>query len=141
MIPLYTQCLIILHCYLIGLFLGITYDSISIILKNKKIIVRYLIEIIYWFLITFITIRYIINNINYAIRLYTIIFFIIGIISYYYLLAKPHRIRLYFLIYLIKNKINPILKNTLLPTSLFVFIKNLLKKIKKKILIKKKRKA
>ena len=87
MIPLSNQLLIIIHCLLIGLFLGISYDSISIVLNNKlkkkNIIICYIIELVYWFLIVYLVSKYIIKNINYQIRIYTIVFFIFGIILYY----------------------------------------------------------
>lgn len=132
MISLYEQVLIIIHCFIIGLFLGITYDSLNVInnvICNKKsfksLIIKYIIELCYWFLIVFITIKYIIKNINYQIRVYTVLFFIIGVIIYYQFLAKKHRIRLYFIVYLLKNKINPFLKKVLLPSELFCFFKNI----------------
>lgn len=129
---LYEQLLIIIHCFLIGLFLGITYDSLTIILKNKKLIIRYIIELCYWFLIIFITTKYIINNINYQIRLYSIIFFIVGIIIYYIFLSKKHRIRLYIGLFYLKYKIFPFLKKTLLPIDLIKYIKNFIIRILKK---------
>lgn len=136
MISLLEQLLIIIHCFLIGLFLGITYDSLTIIIGKKKLIIKYIIELCYWFLIIFIVTKYIINNINYSIRIYSIIFFIIGIIVYYLTIAKKHRLRLYFFVYFLRNTLNPFLKKTLLPTELLLFfkikIKNFLDKRKTK---------
>lgn len=130
MIPLFNQLLIIIHCFIIGLFLGVTYDSLSIILKKKNIIIRYLIELGYWFLIVYLITKYIINNINYNIRIYTIVFFIIGILLYYFFLAKKHRNTLYYIIIFCKVKLIPFIKKTLLPIELILFLKPKLKKLK-----------
>lgn len=127
MISLFEQFLIIIHCFLIGLFLGITYDSLTIITGNKKILIKYIIELGYWFLIIFIVIKYIIQNVNYSIRIYSIIFFILGTLVYYLTLAKKHRIRIYIFLYFYKNKLNPFLKKILLPTELLLYIKSKLK--------------
>lgn len=133
MIPLLNQLLIIIHCILIGLFLGVSYDSLSIILNNKlkkkNLVLRYFIELSYWFLIVIISSKYIIKNINYQLRVYTAIFFIIGVLIYYYFLAKKHRKTLNFIILFWNLKIAPFLKNVLLPIEVIKFLKVKFKKI------------
>lgn len=131
MTSLYEQILLIFHYLLIGFFFGISYDSLDIVLEKKRLLVKYLIEAIFWIIIISIITIYIIKNVNGYIRLYSILFFILGVVLYYLLLAKKHQTRMRILCYFWKKKITPIIVLIIYPKEVVHLIKKIFKRKQK----------
>lgn len=90
--------LIILYI-LLGMFIAITFDTFICIIRNDKtktkLIISYILELIYWVLIIYISSLYIIKNTSLYISLYGIFFFVLGTFIYYSFLHKSFSTTLY----------------------------------------------
>ncbi len=90
MINALEQLKIIFLYILLGLFVSTTFDSFSFLVKGIKLIFKYILELIYWILVTYISVSFIIKNTAHYITLYSILFFIIGVFIYYCLISKHY---------------------------------------------------
>lgn len=127
---LYEQLLIIFYYLLLGTFCAITYDTLKIIIKKIPLFFRYLIEFLYWLLLIYMITIFIIKNIYGYVRIYTILFFVIGITLYYLFLAKKYIIQLNKIIIVFKNKILPIIIFISFPKEIIILIKKCIRRIK-----------
>lgn len=131
MITVYEQIEIIIYYLLLGMFIGITFDIIKIITKNKKLYLKYIVEFIYWISLIYISSLYIIKNTSHYITLYVIFIFVFGIYLYYILLSTANRKNINMLIPILK-KILKSTVNIVLPIELYKYIYKYITKQKKK---------
>lgn len=131
MISATEQIRIIILYILFGIFIGITFDSLKMLTFNNKTkrmqIISYIIEVIYWVVISYICALFIIKNTSIYITVYSILFFVIGIFIYYSLLQKSYNKNFTYIKKYCKNIISKIIP-LLLPLELFNYF---LKKRKK----------
>lgn len=90
MITALEQVKIIILYALLGLFVSSTFDTFCFLVKGLKLIIRYILELLYWCLIIYISSIFIIRNTSHYITLYSILFFIIGVFLYYCLISKHY---------------------------------------------------
>lgn len=90
MITALEQLKIIFLYILLGLFVSSTFDSFSFLVQSFKQIFKYILELIYWLLVTYISVSFIIKNTAHYVTLYSILFFIIGVFIYYCLISKHY---------------------------------------------------
>ena len=131
MISYIEQIKLIIYFIIFGSFLGVTLDTIKYIIKNENIIVRYVLEFIYWVIILLIAYLYIVRVQNGFINIYTIIFYILGFTSYYLILSSSHHNIIDKGIYIYNRYIKKIIKELFYSREIFSFIKGIFKKIKK----------
>ncbi len=131
MISYLEQIKLIIYFLIFGAFLGVTLDTIKYIIKNENIIVRYVLEILYWGIILIIAYLYIVKVQEGFINIYTIIFYIGGFILYYLLISQSHHNVIDKGIYIYNKYIKKILIDLLYPKELMHILMRLFKKIKK----------
>ena len=130
MIPVSEQIKIIIYYLLFGMFIGVTFDTIKLLTKNRKLYLKYILETIYWISLIYIASLYIIKNTSHYITLYVVIIFILGIYLYYLLLSKSNKNNIYEVLPYI-SKFLKIMYRYLLPIELFIYIKNKINKLTK----------
>lgn len=130
MIPVSEQIKIIIYYLLFGMFIGVTFDTLKLLTKNRKLYLKYILETIYWISLIYIASLFIIKNTSHYITLYVVIIFILGIYLYYLLLSKSNKNNIYEVLPYI-SKFLKIMYIYLLPIELFIYIKNKINKLTK----------
>ena len=134
MISATEQIKIIILYIIFGTFIGITFDSLKILTFNNRTkrmqIISYIIEVIYWIVITYICALFIIKNTSIYITVYSILFFVIGIFIYYSILQKSYNKNFTHIKKYCKDIITKIIP-LLLPLELFNYFIIKFKKRKK----------
>ena len=130
MIPVSEQIKIIIYYLLFGMFIGVTFDTLKLLTKKRKLYLKYILETIYWLSLIYIASLYIIKNTSHYITLYVVIIFILGIYLYYLLLSKSNKNNIYEVLPYI-SKFLKIMYRYLLPIELFIYIKNKINKLTK----------
>ena len=130
MIPVSEQIKIIIYYLLFGMFIGVTFDTLKLLTKNRKLYLKYILETIYWISLIYIASLYIIKNTSHYITLYVVIIFILGIYLYYLLLSKSNKNNIYEVLPYI-SKFLKTMYRYLLPIELFIYIKNIINKLTK----------
>ena len=128
MIPYTEQIRLICYFVIFGLFVGATFDTLKYAIQNYVLLIRYVLEIIYWGIILIITYYYIINVQKGFINFYTVIFYVLGFISYYLILSQTHQERLEIMKNIYKKYLKDLIIEILIPIELF---KVVIKKFKK----------
>lgn len=134
MITIYEQARIIILYIIFGIFSSIIYDTFSLLTIKVKKIIKYIIEIALWLVVTYISTMFIIKNTSIYITLYVFVFFIIGLMIYYFLLKASYRKSL-LTTFSFLRKIFLVLYRIVLPLEIINFIKKSLKKKKSKNLL------
>lgn len=127
------QIAIIIYFLVFGIFTITTYTIFSFFLNKTKMkkVFLYIIEFIFWCLLTYLASRYLLSSTKGYLPLYGICFYIVGIVIYMYLLDKTFKKdleRLYKLFSFLCKKTNRIWSTILLPKEII----DLFKKIKRK---------
>lgn len=147
MINALEQLKLIILYILLGIFSTICFDTFRFFIfsnkSKKRLILSYLLEILFWIFIIYINYIFIINNTSEYITIYSILLLFFGVFLYYTFIQDSYRIRLIF----IKSKGKKIiifLYPLLLPIDLIKWIikklKNIVKRISKKIKLSKDKK-
>lgn len=131
MISYTEQIKLIIYFIIFGSFLGVTLDTIKYITKNENILVRYVLEIIYWAIILLIAYLYIVKVQNGFINIYTIFFYIFGFVGYYLLISGSHHNVIDKGIYIYNKYIKSIIRELFYSKELFKFLMIIFKRIKK----------
>ncbi len=131
MISYIIQIKLIFYFILYGGFVGVTFDTMKYITKEIGFLLKYVLELIYWVIIMIITYYYIINVQKGFINIYTIVFYMLGFISYYVVLSETHQNRIKLLINCYQKYLKKILLEVLFSKEIICLINNLIKKQKK----------
>lgn len=83
------QVIISIKFIVLGLYIGIMMDTAYILNVSKKIL-NILIQILYWIVITYVSLKSVLSISNGYIPVYTFMFFIFGYAIYYYFLKKAY---------------------------------------------------
>lgn len=129
------QAILILYCILFGAGIAIVYDMISYYLSKLKIVIRYILEFIFWILLTFIASRFMLKNSDGYLPIYTFVFYTIGILLYFIFGSKQYieyfdRLNQYT--YLFFKRIRSTIIIIILPKELYSYLKTSIIKLGKK---------
>lgn len=116
------QLLMIIYFVILGMFLGIMFDLINLLFCKAKVI-NYIMQIACWSIVTIICVLSVDKISDGYLPVYVILFFVVGYLIYYYLLKKQFEKRINNIY---KHKQN--IKNIILPTEIFGYIKTKCKK-------------
>lgn len=125
--PFSEQIIMIINFLILGIFLSICLDTITILFSKNKI-VHYLFQIISWIIVSIIGLRYVCKISEGYIPFYIILFFFIGYLMYVKICKKRYVKTLY---YILKNRKE--IKLALFPVQLYNIIKS-------KLVVKRKKK-
>lgn len=145
MYTLTEQVTFIAHFIILGMFLGATYTILNSFLCNTKmkIWLKYIIEIIYWVILTLVFVNYMLKISDGYLPVCTFLFYIVGIVIHFIFFQKQltkdvdyiYTILAKVFTYLKKffQKLKKIVIIFMLPTEVVIFLKENIKKIIKKV--------
>ena len=130
MISYVEQIRLIIYFLIFGYFIGCTYDTLKFFINKINIVFHYVLESVYWVIILVIAYHYIIKVQKGFINIYTIIFYILGLLFYYVVFRKWHFNTLKNIANYFNKFIKKILKEMFFSDEIIKGLKKL-KKIKK----------
>jgi len=134
MLSFQEQIVLIVYFLIFGMFLGAMYDILHYFLSKVKLklIVSYLIELIYWIFLVIIACLYMIKISEGYLTIYAFLFFFIGVVIYSSLMRANFKKNLEMVVIYIRKvwkKIKKTILYLIYPKEVFIFLKKVMIKI------------